>query len=78
MLGIDITANRMFGPQPHTSTYICVWEISLGRVKGVLSALEGPILAAALNTFRLNFGDMANAPALEYAVPADPDGACID
>ncbi|KAF7969728.1 hypothetical protein HWV62_26142, partial [Athelia sp. TMB] len=71
--GIDITANRMFGPQPRTSTYICVWEICLGHIKGVLSASEGRILAAAGNTFILNFGDMVNAPAAEFSLPSDPD-----
>lgn len=75
--GIDITANRMFGPQPRTSTYICVWEICLGHIKGVLSASEGRILAAAGNTFILNFGDMVNAPAAEFSLPSDPDGMRI-
>jgi hypothetical protein len=72
--GIDITANRLFGPQPRTSTYICVWEICLGHIKAVLSASEGRILAAAGTSFRLNFLDMANAPASEYAIPMEPDG----
>lgn len=72
--GIDITANRLFGPQPRTSTYICIWEISLGHVKAILSAAESRILAAAGNTFRLNFMDMANSPASEFALPVDPDG----
>lgn len=75
---MDITANRLFGPQPRTSTYICVWEIRLGHVKGVLSASEGQILAAVGKTFMLNFVDTANAPAAEFALPADPDSTHID
>ncbi|KAH6910365.1 hypothetical protein BKA70DRAFT_1272889, partial [Coprinopsis sp. MPI-PUGE-AT-0042] len=30
--GIDVVANRLFGPRPHTATYLCVWEISLGNL----------------------------------------------
>ena len=75
--GVDITANRLFGPQPRTSTYICIWEICLGHVKAILSASEGRILAAAGNAFRINFADMANAPASQFALPVDPDGEPI-
>lgn len=72
--GVDITANRLFGPQPRTSTYVCIWEIHLGHIKAVLSSWEGRILAAAGTSFRLNFIDMANAPAAEYAIPVESDG----
>lgn len=75
--GIDVTANRLFGPQPRTSTYFCMWEICLGHVKAVLSASEWRLIAAAGNTFRLNFVDMQNAPAAQYTIPIDPDGECI-
>ncbi|KAF8070507.1 hypothetical protein FPV67DRAFT_1756074, partial [Lyophyllum atratum] len=71
--GLDITAHRLFGPQPRTATYICIWEIHLGRVRSLLSASEGILLAAAGNAFRLNFADLANAPALQYLPPIDPD-----
>lgn len=39
-----------------------------------MTASEGRILAAAVNAFRLNFADMANAPASKYTLPDDPDG----
>ncbi|KAF5386043.1 hypothetical protein D9615_002215 [Tricholomella constricta] len=71
--GLDITANRLFGPQPRTATYICIWEIHLGRVKALLSASEGRLLAAAGDAVRLNYADFANAPATEYLPPVDPD-----
>ncbi|KAG6911117.1 hypothetical protein DXG01_003857 [Tephrocybe rancida] len=74
ILGLDITANRLFGPQPRTATYICIWEINLGATKALLSAAEGRLLAAAGNAFRLNFADALNAPADEYILPLDPDG----
>lgn len=72
--GIDITANRLFGPQPRTATYICIWEINLGRVKALLSASDGRLLAAAGSAFRLNYADLVNAPANEYLPAVEPDG----
>ncbi|KAH9930383.1 hypothetical protein B0H21DRAFT_878964 [Amylocystis lapponica] len=72
--GIDITANRLFGPQPHTSTYFCIWEIHIGDVKAVLSAYEGRLISAVGSSLGFNFSDPLNAPAHEYAVPLDPDG----
>jgi hypothetical protein len=71
--GIDVVANRLFGPQPKTSTYVCVWEIQLGGVKASLSASDARLLAAAGNFFRLNFVDIVNAPASEFVHPLDPD-----
>ncbi len=70
---LDITANRLFGPQPETSTYLCIWEIHVGAVRSVLSAADGRILAAAGGAFGLNFSDPLNSPAAEFALPLDPD-----
>ncbi|KAJ7901907.1 hypothetical protein B0H14DRAFT_3080144 [Mycena olivaceomarginata] len=71
--GIDITSNRLFGPQPRTMTYVCIWEIGLGVVKAVLSARDATILSSAGTAFGLNFDDLSNAPAATYAVPVPPD-----
>ena len=71
--GIDITANRLFGPQPRTLTYACLWEIVVGNVKASMSALEAKALLAAGISFRLNFVDLVNSPAAEYLPPVDPD-----
>ncbi|KAG5639402.1 hypothetical protein H0H81_002934 [Sphagnurus paluster] len=73
MDGIDITANRLFGPQPRTATYICIWEINFGPIKSLLSASEGRLLVGVGNAFRLNFADFPNAPAMEHLPPIDPD-----
>jgi hypothetical protein len=73
-LGIDITAHRLFGPQPKTSTYLCIWELHLGDIKGTFSASDGRALLAVASTFRLNFVDPTSAPAAEYMPPLDPDG----
>lgn len=72
--GIDITANRLFGPQPKTATYVCLWEIAVGDVKASMSAREAIPLAAAANFFRLNFVDLVNAPAQDFLPDIDPDG----
>ncbi|KAG1742840.1 hypothetical protein EDB19DRAFT_1875202 [Suillus lakei] len=71
--GLNITANRLFGPQPRTRTYVCVWEIGVGPVKALLTSHDGRILLASLNAVRLNYTDLANAPAVEFGVLVDPD-----
>lgn len=73
-IGVDITANRLFGPQPRTATYVCIWEIDVGCIKALLSASEGRLLAAAGEAARLNYVDFPNAPATEFLPPVDPDG----
>ncbi|KAJ6625576.1 hypothetical protein B0H10DRAFT_1782666 [Mycena sp. CBHHK59/15] len=71
--GIDITADRLFGPLPGTITYVCIWEIAIGPVKSALSARNAAILTSAANAFRLNFVDSSNAPATEHLLPEYPD-----
>lgn len=73
-VGIDIVAHRLFGPQPHTATYLCIWDIHVGRVMVHLTAIEARVLAAAGQAFALNFSDPLNAPAAEHDIPLDPDG----
>ncbi|KAJ7462379.1 hypothetical protein B0H11DRAFT_1923358 [Mycena galericulata] len=71
--GIDITSNRLFGPLPRTIAYVCIWEISIGAVRTLISARDATILSAAGNAFWLNFLDASNAPAAEYLLPEYPD-----
>ncbi|KAG2364907.1 hypothetical protein BDR07DRAFT_1557955 [Suillus spraguei] len=71
--GLNITANRLFGSQPRTRTYVCVWEITIGPVKALLTSHDARILLASMNAVRLNYTDLANAPATEFGVPVDPD-----
>ncbi|KAI0705009.1 hypothetical protein C8T65DRAFT_728083 [Cerioporus squamosus] len=71
--GLHVTANRLFGHRPATSTYVCIWEIHAGDVKAALTAYEAQLLSAVLSSFGLNFSDPLNAPAKEYAIPSDPD-----
>ena len=73
-VGLDIVANRLFGPQPRTSTYVCIWKINVGDIRGMLSVQEVKILQAVFDAFGINYSDVINSPAAEYAVPVDPDG----
>lgn len=72
--GLDVLANRLFGPQPHAATYLCIWDIHIGRIMGHLGTSEWRVLLAAGQSFGLNFSDPLNAPAAEYEIPGDPDG----
>ncbi|EGO25461.1 hypothetical protein SERLADRAFT_415036 [Serpula lacrymans var. lacrymans S7.9] len=47
--------------------------VPVRHVRATMSALQGQILGATLDTFRLNFTDLPNAPASEYGLPVDPD-----
>ncbi|KAH9083360.1 hypothetical protein EDB83DRAFT_2538792 [Lactarius deliciosus] len=71
--GIDILADRLFGPPPQASTYVCFWELNFGAMKGLLSAPQGRTLQSAIDAFTMNFKDPINAPAAEFALPSDPD-----
>ncbi|KAF9450414.1 hypothetical protein P691DRAFT_468038 [Macrolepiota fuliginosa MF-IS2] len=71
--GLDIIANRMFGPMPRTSTYLCIWEMRFGHVKFDMSLLDAQILAHTARSFGLGFTDLTNAPAAEYMPVIDPD-----
>ncbi|KAF9529375.1 hypothetical protein CPB83DRAFT_789894 [Crepidotus variabilis] len=71
--GLDIVANRLFGSQPRTATYVCIWEIAVGDVKASLSANQAKVLSAAGDSFPLNFVDLANAPAEDFTPLLDPD-----
>ena len=43
-------------------------------MKGLLSATQGRTLQCAIDAFTMNFKDLINAPAAEFALPLDPDG----
>jgi hypothetical protein len=76
-IGISITGNRLFGPQPRTSTYVCIWNIDIGKTLGLLTEAEGRIVLRALRSFSHNYADPYNAPAKEYNVIDDWDGECV-
>lgn len=71
--GVDVVANRLFGPLPSTATYLCIWEIKVGDVSTTLSASDAMMLMAVGKTFGLHFVDHVNAPADEFIPPLDAD-----
>ena len=73
-IGVDILANRLFGPQPSAAAYVCFWEINVSSVKGVFSASHVQKMRSALDAFTINYKDPMNAPAAEFALPVAPDG----
>ncbi|CAG8607429.1 15845_t:CDS:10, partial [Acaulospora colombiana] len=70
---LNIIAHRLFGPRPHNATYVCIWEIMAGDIRGTVSPSDIPKIAAALTSFQLNFKDELNAPAQEYMPELFPD-----
>ncbi|KAG9008371.1 hypothetical protein FRB90_008947, partial [Tulasnella sp. 427] len=71
--GLSIAATRLLGPQPVTATYLCIWEIRIGDVKGILSPQLTKALAQAGAAMSLNYTDPLNAPDPEFELPLDPD-----
>jgi hypothetical protein len=72
--GLNVVANRIFGPQPHVHTYVCIWEIKVGDVKASMSYGDVQAAVAAGKSFVFNFADAANAPAAELLPELAPDG----
>lgn len=35
--GLEVTAHRMFGPNPLNETYVCIWDFVIGRIAGRLT-----------------------------------------
>jgi hypothetical protein len=70
---VDIVANRLLGPMPRTSTYVCIWEITYGHMKFDMSVADAQILVHVGRSFGLGFTDLVNAPAVEYLPLIDPD-----
>ena len=65
---------HLSGPPPRHTTYVCIWEIDVGAIKGSITPQEAQGISLALSSFNLGFEDELNAPAEELAIPVDPDG----
>lgn len=77
MTGIDITANRLFGPPPRNTAYVCIWNIHVGEVKGLFTIKQARILLHSGRTFVIGYSDPFNAPAAEYTTLDDRDGNAL-
>ncbi|WVW81321.1 hypothetical protein I302_103312 [Kwoniella bestiolae CBS 10118] len=74
--GIEVKANRLFGPQPHATTYLCLWEIVIPKVSAFLSPDLVAVLQAAGRSMGYTFSDPENGPS-EIYVPKTPPDAII-
>ncbi|WWC90151.1 uncharacterized protein L201_005084 [Kwoniella dendrophila CBS 6074] len=72
--GIEVKANRLFGPQPHANTYLCLWEVSLPKISAFLSPDLISVLQATGRSFGYTFPDVENGPSEIYVPKAFPDG----
>lgn len=72
--GIEVKANRLFGPQPRAETYLCLWEALVPRLTSFTSSRFAASLQDVVAAVGYNFSDVDNAPASIYQVPALPDG----
>jgi hypothetical protein len=72
--GIELKANRLFGPQPRAETYLCLWEAVVPRITCSLSIPFVTTLQAVGSSMSYNFADLDNAPKKDYQPAALPDG----
>ena len=66
--GIEVKANRLFGPKPRGSTYLCLWEINVPKVTAYLTPEFAVTLKSVFSAVAYNYHDEENAPA-EFFVP---------
>ncbi|KZV70698.1 hypothetical protein PENSPDRAFT_752360 [Peniophora sp. CONT] len=72
--GFNVGITALYGPQPLTSSYMWMWEVQFGDIKGSLSSADARTLGTAFGSFWANFKDPFNAPAADYAIQSRPDG----
>ncbi len=72
--GVSLKANRLFGPQPRATTYLCLWECLVPRISAFLSPSLNATLKASIAAVLYNFDDFDNAPASIYVPKEPPDG----
>lgn len=75
--GLDIKANRLFGPQPKGTTYVCLWELSIGHISAFLSPEFKDTLAAVGSAVGYNYTDRDNAPSAVYIAKTPPDATFV-
>ncbi|WVQ94212.1 hypothetical protein IAU59_001290 [Kwoniella sp. CBS 9459] len=71
--GIELKANRLFGPAPHATTYLCLWEATIPKVSAFLSPDLISTLQAVVGAVAYTFQDPDNGPADIYVPKVSPD-----
>ncbi|KAL8281144.1 hypothetical protein RQP46_006502 [Phenoliferia psychrophenolica] len=75
--GLEVTANRLFGPQPRTATYMCIWSIYLGNIVGSIPPSFLVACGRMANSIGSNFTDTDNSLPADFAVQLDPDATFL-
>ncbi|SGY18835.1 BQ5605_C014g07488 [Microbotryum silenes-dioicae] len=75
--GLEVMADRLFGPQPRTATYICIWSINVGAVYGSIPPSILQALSRAGTTVSINFVDNDNALPPDLTIAVDPDATFV-
>lgn len=75
--GLTLLGNRLFGPQPQTAVYLCLWEIDIGRITGHTSPEMLATLSRVGKTVGFTFLDKGNSPPANIELAADPDSECF-
>ncbi|WWC67272.1 uncharacterized protein I206_101180 [Kwoniella pini CBS 10737] len=73
--GIEVKANRLFGPQPYATTYLCLWEVAIPKVTAFLGPELVSVLQAAGRSVGYTFSDHENSPSEIYVPKTPPDAA---
>lgn len=72
--GIVVKANRLFGPQPRGTTYLCLWEIFIPKVTACLTPMFLSTIRSSITAVAFNYSDKENAPTDIYIPTTPPDG----
>ncbi|GAA5960722.1 hypothetical protein JCM21900_000512 [Sporobolomyces salmonicolor] len=75
--GLEIGAHRLFGPQPRTATYMCIWSFYIGTIVGSVPPSFLQALSRAGSAVATTFADGDNALAPDFTVPLDPDATFL-
>ncbi|WWC57636.1 uncharacterized protein I303_100168 [Kwoniella dejecticola CBS 10117] len=71
--GIEVKANRLFGAQPHATTYLCLWEVIIPKVSAFLGPDLVSVLQAAGRSVGYTFPDSENSPSDIFVPKTPPD-----
>lgn len=69
--GLELKANRLFGPQPWATTYLCLWEFVAPRITAFMTPEFLNLVQSSVSAVAFDFVDVENAPT-EFYIPKTP------
>ncbi|GAA5833329.1 hypothetical protein JCM11251_005205 [Rhodosporidiobolus azoricus] len=75
--GLEIGANRLFGPQPRTAVYCCDWSFYLGSLVGSVPPSFLQALSRVGTAVGTTFSDDDNSLLPDFSIPVDPDATFL-